>query len=192
MVGGEELRPMRWALLGWPGPRHGADDLLCDPGWPGEVGREPTGQALLGELHDGVPDRRRPRHPAGVPHRCVVGIADPYANGDVGCESEGPVVAIVVGRAGLGRGREGEVEQRVRTEGRCAGGVVGEDRRDQEGVLGTDDLIPRRRLILIHRLPGVIDDPGDGHRRNAQAAVGEYGVGAGELEQRDISSAQGE
>ena len=84
------------------------------------------------------------------------------------------------------------MEQRIRSEGRRAGGVVAQDVRDQVRVLGTDDLFAFGLFKLVDDSAFMILDAQDTGWLDAHTQVGERGVGRGQVEQGHISAAEGE
>ena len=70
-------------------------------------------------------------------HGRVIEVADPDADGEIGSETEAPIVTKVGGGAGFDGARKGEAEDGIGAEGPGPGLIVGEDVSDEvAGFLG--------------------------------------------------------
>ena len=151
-----------------------------------------VGEIVFGILHEGRPNGGCAGQAGAVDHRAVVGVPHPHPHRDVGRVAHRPVIAKIVGGAGLGCGGEGQVQRRVEAEFPGAGLVVGKDGGDEVGVLWPHDLHPRGRGVFIDRFAAVVHNAGDGDRRHPLAPVGQHGIGRGVFQQRDLAAAQSE
>ena len=170
-------------------PRELADLDDADAFRHGEVAHRRAGQR---PFHDVVPDGRRTGDAGDVLHLRVVVVAHPDAHRQIRRVAHRPVVAEIVGGARLGRRRTRQAQRAVGSEGRGARPVVGQDGGDEVGLLRRHDLLAGWRHVLFQNLPVGAGHVQHGHGGHAQAAVGEGGVGSGQLQQGDLAAAQGE
>ena len=149
-----------------------------------------------------------PVRPEEIHHRLAVAVADPDAHDHVARETDGPVVADVVGSAGLdGAGTAGDEQRAAGAHGRAAGLVVGEDVADDEGDARIQHLFAEGALDdaeaglaamraalaeLVEDFIIAVEHAADGLQGHAGALVGEDAIGLRQLQQRDIAAAEGQ
>jgi len=190
LVGSKDLGALLGAPLRRLRPGNRADHQIHHARRTGEGGGVAAGELRHGKLHKLRPDGRRTGEAGGVLHGGVIGIAHPHTGHQVGGVANGPVIAVVVGGAGLGGRGKRQIEHGIGAEHRRAGGIVREDRTDQVGVFGAQRLHGLGRLIFVNHVAFVIHNPSDGYRRHLLPAVGKDGIGAGHLQQAHITAAQ--
>jgi hypothetical protein len=81
-------------------PRIGKNLRLNNTGWHGKVVHR---RARERAFHHVMPDRRRAANPRDVPHRRIVRVTHPHPDQEVGCITDHPIVAEIVGCACLDR-----------------------------------------------------------------------------------------
>ncbi len=211
LVGGEEFFALRRARGARQRPTVGAH---LDPHDPRRLAEGLRRLPLQAALHHIMPDRRGADAARDLLHRLVVGVAHPRAHRQIGRVADGPRVAIVVGRAGLGgRGAVGQAQERGGVpEHRPPRIEIGQDRGHQVDVLRVQHRLrgcrrhrPRgrdpRRPAGCHRLRAVaapdrdavgVQHAGDRAGGQAHAVVRQHRIRAGQLQQRHVAAAEGQ
>ena len=177
------------AIFGRTGARVGADFVLNDAR---RARKFAPGQIGVSRLHKIMPDRTGAGRPRQVDHGGIVRVAHPDARHQVGGIADGPRIAKVIGRPGLGGGWPGEFENTGTVKGPAARLRVGEDTGDEVGVLGRNDLLASRRSVIHQDVAPAVLDAQDRAGWHTRTAVGKDGKGPRHLQQRDLAAPQRE
>ena len=138
-------------------------------------------------VHDVAPDGRGARDAGHVVHRRAGEIADPHAHRVARRVPHAPVVAHVLGRAGLRRAPDAGRERILEPERRRARAAVREYVGDDEARGWAEHAARRHVTRAGARVRARL---GKHARRSGDAAVRKRAVRVGEREQRDVGAAQ--